>query len=1050
MLAQFNIKNQRGIDMLSVAWKKGLVYILAGFLCGSAMAIDNETQGDAVACVIGEGRWGGGPPNDAERWSDLSDDLLLVGAGAELVVFDISTPTLPVELGRAMVNHPASNVAVSDDGSMVALSDNFDNMTLVDISNRTTPTVRGSYAWAGIQQPNGMAFDGDYLYVAVRTVGMSVLDISDPDAPTFVANTSGSVTDFVFDVAVRGDYAYLGQNADGIQIVDISDPNTPTIVGNHAASTGAGQIKIEGSLAYVARGNNGFAILDLTNPVAPSVTGGLNTTGFTFEVVLLSGDRVATADATNGTVIYDISTPNAPVELGNDSQNPFRLVPLGSEIFVVYGANYTPRIRLLDFQTPATPSEIGHIDFDGQSRDVSVGNGHVLVANSNGDVVMLDTSNPVTPSEIGRLDVGFTPGKVGHINGYGIASTSYNKEMAIIDPQPGGPILVTNFDGVGQSNDLVDDGTRLYVASGTFGGLRIYDMSNPPTPVFLGSLVPASEVVWQVAASGNYAYSGYVNSTNLLVIDVSDPTTPVTVGSPYVLPGVVHGSGPYGTRDMAVSGNTVFVATTLDGVRILQNDGAGNLSEIADIDVLPAIAEGVSIDGDFLYISAGVFSGLLVYDVSDPANPQFVEQHNTAGEGEAVDAAGGVIAMAEGTSGVSTLGCDLAASNQPPVTVGEIADQSTDEGVTIFPLSTNPNFSDPDGQALAFTAIGLPPGLDISVGSGVVEGDIACVSAGVYDVEITATDPFGLFVTQSFTWTIVETNCTPVVLSGIGDQSNDEGDSVNLDISTHFSDPDGDTLRFEEGNLPNGLSMDESSGVISGILAGDSSGVYPVLILAYDPDDESITQTITWTVTNLLNAPPVVESNIANQTNDEYESVNLDVSTNFSDPDGDTLRFEASNLPNGVSIDGPSGVISGELAGDSSGNYTTIVKALDPDDEMVSQSFSWIVANVNKAPIVNGNIADQTNAEGDNISLDISTFFSDPDGDTLRFEASNLPAGLDIDGPTGVISGVLTGDSSGVYTTQIRAYDQDDAMISQTFSWTVSDTAAIIFLDSFE
>ena len=85
--------------MLSVVWKKGLVYILAGLLCGSAMASDNGTQGGAVSCVIGEGRWGGGPPNEAESWSDVSEDLLLVGAGAELVVFDISTATSPVELG---------------------------------------------------------------------------------------------------------------------------------------------------------------------------------------------------------------------------------------------------------------------------------------------------------------------------------------------------------------------------------------------------------------------------------------------------------------------------------------------------------------------------------------------------------------------------------------------------------------------------------------------------------------------------------------------------------------------------------------------------------------------------------------------------------------------------------------------------------------------------------------------------------------------------------------------------------------------------------------
>lgn len=802
----------------------------------------DEVAGEVAVCAIGEGRWGNGPPMDMKYWHDVSEDLLLVGAGAELIIFDIGIPTAPVELGRALVNHMAFNVAVSPDGSMAAVSDSFDNVTLVDISDRNAPVVRGNYAWAGIQQPTSMAFEGDYLYVAVRTIGLSILNISDPDTPTFVANSDGSVTDFVFGIALYGDYAYLGQNADGLQIVDISDPNNPTMAGSRPATDGAGRIIIDGSRAYVARGALGFDILDLTNPIAPTLLGTFDTFGFAFETAVLPGDRLAVADNIDGTVIYDISTPATPVVLGDFGFSPFRLAALDNRVFTLHGPEQTPRVRLVDFQTPAAAVEIGHIDFDGLSRAVSVGPNHILVANSERGVVMLDSTNPVTPSEIGRVDVGFDARKVGHVNGYGVASSSYDDDIAVIDPQPGGPVLVTTFDNGFQTNDLVDDGTRLYVASGTYGGLRIYDMSNPSTPQFLGSVVPVDQVVWQVAASGDFAYTGYVNDTDLLVIDVSNPAAPVVVGSPY-------DQLPFGTLDMVARGNTLFVATNvLGGIRILQNDGVGNLSEIANIDVSPAIATAVSLDGDFLYISAGVFSGLLVYDVSDPANPQFVEQHNTAGEAADVDSAGGVIAMAERNSGVSTFGCDAIANNQAPVAVGVIGGQSSDEGETIFPLSTNPNFNDPDGQALSFTATGLPPGLNIGIGSGVVNGSLDYDSSGEYQVEITATDPFDLFATQSFTWTINEVNAPPEVLSVIPDQNNDEGDNVNLSVFAHFSDPDGDVLRFEAGGLPKGLSIDENTGVISGVLAPDSSGNYITLVVVYDPENEVNGQTFEWNV----------------------------------------------------------------------------------------------------------------------------------------------------------------------------------------------------------
>ncbi len=242
--------------MSSANHKSFFLSLLGCLVFGSATAYTPVAvaEDEPLGCVVGEGLWGAGPPSDLEYWSDVGEELLLVGAGAELVVFDIETPATPVELGRVTVDHQVTSVSVSADGSMASVSDWFDNVTLVDISNRSMPAKRGTYAWAGLQQPTGMAFDGDHLFVAVRTVGLTVLDISDPDTPTFVANSGGTVSDFVFDVALRGNYAYLGQSDDGVQIVDISNPASPSVVGNHAASVGAGQITIDGARAYVAAG----------------------------------------------------------------------------------------------------------------------------------------------------------------------------------------------------------------------------------------------------------------------------------------------------------------------------------------------------------------------------------------------------------------------------------------------------------------------------------------------------------------------------------------------------------------------------------------------------------------------------------------------------------------------------------------------------------------------------------------------------------------------------------------------------------------------------
>lgn len=706
------------------------------------------------ACALGEGRWGGGPPMDVERWSGGGEDLLLVSAGAELVLFDIQTPAAPVELGRVLVGHPISSVAVSADGQIAAVSDWFERVTLVDIGNRAAPNPRGQYAWPGLEQPTGLAFKGNRLYVAVRTVGLVVLNIADPDAPTFVAASNGAVSDFVFDVALRGNYAYLGQDVDGVQIVNISNSANPTVVGSMPALTGAGQIDIVGNRAYVARGSAGFSILDLTNPTAPAVLGGVESTGYGFgyETALLSGNRLALADGSSGTVIYDIATPAAPVHLAafEPYSNPYRLLSVGNLLFMT--ARDVPtgltQVKVVEFPAAAPATVRTRIDFDWRSEAVSVGPGHVLAANGPRGVVMLDSLDPAQPAVAGRLPLGYVE-KVGHVGGYGVAG--HDGSISVIDPQLSGPTLVATFANGGYPiGDLIGDGDRLYVASGDTGGLRIFDLTNPAAPQLEGAYVAPGEWIWRIAVADGFAYSGYIHDQTIRVIDVSDPAAPVVAGS-HLLPGGLYP----GATDIAARGDVVFVATQLNGVRILQNDGSGDLDEIADIEVSPAIATGVAVDGERLYISAGMFSGLLVYDVSDPSDPQLLEQHNTSGEALGVAAAHDVIALAEGSSGVSTFGCDAASTNQAPVTVGVIGTQSDVAGEAIFPLSVHPNFDDPDGQALSYTASGLPPGLDIGTGSGVVQGVLPGGSAGTYFVTVTATDPFGLFATQSFTWNIV-------------------------------------------------------------------------------------------------------------------------------------------------------------------------------------------------------------------------------------------------------------------------------------------------------
>src|SRR5262249_23197569 len=80
----------------------------------------------------------------------------------------------------------------------------------------------------------------------------------------------------------------------------------------------------------------------------------------------------------------------------------------------------------------------------------------------------------------------------------------------------------------------------------------------------------------------------------------------------------------------------------------------------------------------------------------------------------------------------------------------------------------------------------------------------------------------------------------------------------------------------------------------------------------------------------------------------------------------------------------------------------------------------------------------QTNAEADTVSLQIQA--SDQDGDTLTYAAANLPAGLDINTATGLITGTIDYAAQRTYTVMVSADDRKNVPASTSSSWTVTGT----------
>ena len=183
---------------------------------------------------------------------------------------------------------------------------------------------------------------------------------------------------------------------------------------------------------------------------------------------------------------------------------------------------------------------------------------------------------------------------------------------------------------------------------------------------------------------------------------------------------------------------------------------------------------------------------------------------------------------------------------------------------------------------------------------------------------------------------------------------------------------------------------------------------------------------------NLPTADAGPDQTLTDSDNSGSENVTLDGSGS-NDSDGTIVSYTWSS-DTGVSI--PNGATSS--ANFAVGTHIVTLTVTDDDGAIAIDTVTIIVnAPANNAPTIT-NPGAQNSTVGDNVSLTISA--NDPDGDTLTYSASGLPAGLSIDTTTGTISGTPTTAESASVT--ISVSDGNGGSDSTSFTWTIEEPSS--------
>jgi hypothetical protein len=277
--------------------------------------------------------------------------------------------------------------------------------------------------------------------------------------------------------------------------------------------------------------------------------------------------------------------------------------------------------------------------------------------------------------------------------------------------------------------------------------------------------------------------------------------------------------------------------------------------------------------------------------------------------------------------------CGGAGTPANTVTVTNPGDQASSPGI---PISVQIAAIDSSsGESLTYSATGLPAGLSIDSSTGLISG--TPTTPGSSSVTITATDSTESFGIVLFTWTVDAT----LTVDNPGNQTTTVGTSVQLQVTA--ADSGGGSLTYLASGLPAGLSLDRSTGVVSG--SPTAVGITGVNIVVSSTDDASGSTSFIWNVLAAPTSPVVVAASVSlADPGDQSGTVGnpVDVQIHAGDSDGGGLSYAATGLPRGLTIAPASGLISG--APEEVGRSKVTVTATDASGPSATASFGWTIA----------------------------------------------------------------------------------------------------------
>ncbi len=405
---------------------------------------------------------------------------------------------------------------------------------------------------------------------------------------------------------------------------------------------------VSGNYAFIGKGQD-FVVLDISNPASPSVLGKLITSGFVNDISVF-GNYAYIVNNNGQLVIVDISNPADPTLVGHYDTPVYpeigRIPALGVIVSnnYAYIANDLNGLVIVNISNPTMPTLTGIYDTYA-TKDVTVSGNYAYLAAKNSGLVVVDISDPTDPTFTGRYDT------TGSANGVALSGnnifiavqggvpTSISELLILNVNNPTNPSLVGDYEWTGRALSVAVSGNFAYLADSS-NGLQIINVSEETNPTFEGNYDAGNTE--DITISNNYAY--VVNRKMLIIVNISNSTKPVLAGQ-YDSEGDALG--------VTISGNDIYVAGLYSGLLIADINNPAVPTHVGNCDIAAehGFRRGVALSDTYAYV-ANYDMGLVIVNISNPTNPTITGSYDTVGYAQDVVISGNNAYIAATSNGL--------------------------------------------------------------------------------------------------------------------------------------------------------------------------------------------------------------------------------------------------------------------------------------------------------------------------------------------------------------------------------------------------------------